>query len=353
MSLWGATVITNLMSAIPWIGQDIVEFIWGGLYIDDPHYGDIVLKILLNAGNSSEIAYGLILIILLLLITCVKIAVTWRQSAGVRSISTSQASQRLHAEDLIYAYLVGFIEGDGYFTVTKNGLYIIYEFGMELSIKDVELLYKIKKLLGVGIISFRKRNDGTETVSFRIRNKNHLKKIVLPIFDMYPMFSNKQHDYLFFRKCLTLDIIYFNDLPEYKRINHPFLNSIDHIINASYFEAWLVGFIEAEGCFSIYNAKKDIEESLTASFDVSQTNGDVIISAIRQYLSFTTKIYLDKTNNSKLKVSSVRSIENIIKFLNKAPVKLQGNKKLQYLLWIKALRKIKRYNDKIIIPSIY
>jgi len=28
MSLWGATVITNLMSAIPWVGQDIVEFIW-------------------------------------------------------------------------------------------------------------------------------------------------------------------------------------------------------------------------------------------------------------------------------------------------------------------------------------
>ena len=26
MSLWGATVITNLLSAIPWIGQDFVEF---------------------------------------------------------------------------------------------------------------------------------------------------------------------------------------------------------------------------------------------------------------------------------------------------------------------------------------
>ena len=25
MSLWGATVITNLISAIPWIGQDVVE----------------------------------------------------------------------------------------------------------------------------------------------------------------------------------------------------------------------------------------------------------------------------------------------------------------------------------------
>ena len=35
MSLWGATVITNLMSAIPWIGQDIVEFIWGGFSINN------------------------------------------------------------------------------------------------------------------------------------------------------------------------------------------------------------------------------------------------------------------------------------------------------------------------------
>nr|YP_009573146.1 cytochrome b [Aspergillus pseudoglaucus]QBF44539.1 cytochrome b [Aspergillus pseudoglaucus] len=42
MSLWGATVITNLMSAIPWIGQDIVEFIWGGLYTDEPQYGDVL-----------------------------------------------------------------------------------------------------------------------------------------------------------------------------------------------------------------------------------------------------------------------------------------------------------------------
>ena len=35
MSLWGATVITNLMSAIPWLGQDIVEFIWGGFSVNN------------------------------------------------------------------------------------------------------------------------------------------------------------------------------------------------------------------------------------------------------------------------------------------------------------------------------
>ncbi len=36
MSYWGATVITNLCSAVPWIGQDLVEFIWGGMSVDNP-----------------------------------------------------------------------------------------------------------------------------------------------------------------------------------------------------------------------------------------------------------------------------------------------------------------------------
>ena len=35
MSLWGATVITNLISAIPWVGGDIVEFIWGGFSVNN------------------------------------------------------------------------------------------------------------------------------------------------------------------------------------------------------------------------------------------------------------------------------------------------------------------------------
>nr|YP_009318413.1 cytochrome b [Goura cristata]CEF52465.1 cytochrome b [Goura cristata minor]APA16982.1 cytochrome b [Goura cristata]ATZ68965.1 cytochrome b [Goura cristata]ATZ68978.1 cytochrome b [Goura cristata]ATZ68991.1 cytochrome b [Goura cristata] len=36
MSFWGATVITNLFSAIPYIGQTIVEWAWGGFSVDNP-----------------------------------------------------------------------------------------------------------------------------------------------------------------------------------------------------------------------------------------------------------------------------------------------------------------------------
>ena len=33
MSFWGATVITNLISAIPFVGDDIVQWVWGGFSI--------------------------------------------------------------------------------------------------------------------------------------------------------------------------------------------------------------------------------------------------------------------------------------------------------------------------------
>nr|YP_009859750.1 cytochrome b [Antodynerus aff. limbatus YN]QKK69231.1 cytochrome b [Antodynerus aff. limbatus GX]QKK69244.1 cytochrome b [Antodynerus aff. limbatus XZ]QKK69257.1 cytochrome b [Antodynerus aff. limbatus YN] len=36
MSLWGATVITNLISAIPYLGNSIVEWIWGGFSVSNP-----------------------------------------------------------------------------------------------------------------------------------------------------------------------------------------------------------------------------------------------------------------------------------------------------------------------------
>src|SRR4029078_6292109 len=36
MSFWGATVITNLFSAIPGVGDSIVTWLWGGFAVDNP-----------------------------------------------------------------------------------------------------------------------------------------------------------------------------------------------------------------------------------------------------------------------------------------------------------------------------
>ena len=247
----------------------------------------------------------------------------------------------------IYAYIVGLYEGAGFFSITKNGKYLTYELGIELSIRDVQLISKIKNILGIGVISFRTRN-GIEMVSLTINNKKHLKNIIIPIFEKYSMFSNKQYDYFRFRDALLLNIIYLNDLPEYTRSNTP-IKTIENIINTSYFPAWLVGFIEAKGCFSSYQSKY----YTIASFYIAQKDGYILISAIKKYLSFTTAIHKDKTNCYKLIVTGVRSVENIIKFLSNQPVKLMGHKKLQYNLWLKKLRKIPRYSQKINIPFNY
>lgn len=70
MSFWGATVITNLFSAIPLVGEDVVTLLWGGFSVDNPtlnrffalHYlfpflivGVVFLHILaLNAYGSNN-----------------------------------------------------------------------------------------------------------------------------------------------------------------------------------------------------------------------------------------------------------------------------------------------------------
>nr|ASY98205.1 cytochrome b [Toxodera hauseri] len=35
MSFWGATVITNLLSAIPYLGMELVQWVWGGFAVDN------------------------------------------------------------------------------------------------------------------------------------------------------------------------------------------------------------------------------------------------------------------------------------------------------------------------------
>lgn len=362
-----ATVITNLLSAIPFIGKDLVPFIWGGFNLfEGPYYSDIILKILLDAEISlrfKQIMYYLILIFI------VKIIMTWGQSAVVKF--NNFATQRLNAENLlktnkyiknnhgfyndyIYAYLVGLIEGDGWINISKKGKYLTYEVGIELNIRDIKLLYKIKDILGIGIIKTRKRITSTgieiELATYSIRNKKHLIEVIIPIFDKYPMLTLKHYDYLNFRYNLLNNTIYYKNYNKYIRDNKP-IYTINEILNKDYFSAWLIGFIEAEGSFGTYKISKD--NSTIAYFEISQTKDTIIINAIKSYLNISNLITIDKTNNYKLKVSSIKGITNIINFMDKTPIKLLGYKKIQYLLFLKSIRQIPKYSNNINIPNIY
>ena len=398
-----ATVITNLLSAIPIFGKDLVELIWGGFKSEGPYYRDIILKILLDAGNFFYIflinIFEIIYFIIQLYNYFIKgiIIIIWNKYSKVKNIITREKSaviqyitkflyfestQRLllninklikififkriytkssnkyksNVRGLSYAYLVGLIEGDGWFSISKKGKYLMYELGLEMNIRDIQLLYKIKKFLGVGKIKIRVRknikNNDINLVRYNIRDKNHLKEIIIPIFDKYPMLTNKQYDYLRFKEALVNDIKLYENLPKYIRPKEP-INSVENILNTSYFSSWLVGFIEAEGCFSIYLSKILNINSYVASFDISQTNSFEIIKAIKDFLNISVNIYEDKNNCFKLKTTSIRNIENIIKFLKNNPVRLLGNKKLQYILFLKKIKILPKYSNKINIPDNY
>jgi hypothetical protein len=272
------------------------------------------------------------------------------------TINNFRDKYKLNVRGLSYGYLVGLIEGDGWISVTKKGKYLTYEVGLEMNIRDIQLLYKIKKTLGIGKIKIRirkdKNNNEIKMASYNIRNKKHLKGIIIPIFDKYPMLTNKQYDYIRFRSLLLNNINLSDNLPKYSRTKEPF-NTVENILKTSYFSEWLIGFIEAEGCFSIYKSKINNNNSYVASFDISQTNSFEIIQAIKIYLNISTKIYKDKTNNFKLKATSIRNIENIIKFLKNNSIRLLGNKKLQYILFLKKIHSIPRYSKSINIPNNY
>lgn len=189
-----ATVITNMASAVPYIGSDLVQFLWGGFKTEGPIKNNF--KILKYAGNSSKL-------------TNIR-----RQSAGIGIRYYSQIPQRLNLEDLTYAKLSGLIEGDGWFSISKKGKYLTYEFGIAaVGCRDIDLIYQIKELLGIGTITFKKVKTSSlkesKSVVFRVRCHVVTINIILPIFDKYPFFSNKQRDYLIFKIQLCWYLILF------------------------------------------------------------------------------------------------------------------------------------------------
>lgn len=222
-------------------------------------------------------------------------------------------------------------------------------------------------MLGVGVVQIRKSappgadfsplggRKSNENVIFRIRSKIHLKNIIIPIFDSYPMFTAKHWDYINFKKNLLENVVLYNDLKNYSRPNNTPFESINNILSSSYFNDWLVGFIEAEGCFTIYKPFNQIYN--TVSFEIRQTNGLQILNAIKIHLrpggrypegadpaglEINSNPYTDKTNSVHLKTTSLKGIQNVINFLNKTDAKLKGYKRLQYILFLKELR----VNDK-------
>jgi hypothetical protein len=260
----------------------------------------------------------------------------------------------LNTEDLIW--LVGFVEGDGCFSVNKNGKYVKYEFSIEVSIRDIQLLYKIKKLLKVGSITTRTRKNGSKISRFKISSKPDLMSFILPIFSKYQMLSSKNKDFFYFKNCLDSGVVFYKDLPVYKKSTEAIYSSVEDLLKVPYFDSWLVGFIEAEGCFSTYHASG--EKNKTSSFSIAQTHEKQLMEALQKKFKLNSKVNekIDSeiSNNISYSIATTSShgVQNVLNFFKNARVKLKGYKKAQYYKWLHELRANARYS-KVKIPNHY
>ena len=104
-------------------------------------------------------------------------------------------------------WITGFVDGEGTFYVGINkhqemtaGWQVLPEFRIVQHQKDIKLLYKLKKYFGCGTV---RKNYG-DRYELRIRKLDHLKNVVIPFFEKYPLQTRKKYDFLSFRKVVLL-----------------------------------------------------------------------------------------------------------------------------------------------------
>jgi hypothetical protein len=105
------------------------------------------------------------------------------------------------------SWISGFTDGEGtfYVGINKNstmtvGYQVLPEFRIVQHKKDIKLLYALKKYFGCGVV----RINHDDRYELRVRSIEHIKNIIIPHFDRYPLITQKKFDYIKFKKIINL-----------------------------------------------------------------------------------------------------------------------------------------------------
>lgn len=116
-----------------------------------------------------------------------------------------QKLQMLENKEIFYQWFVGFVDSDGAFSVTENKRNNTWNlsFSLTQSTYNAKLIFFIKKILGIGGINIEKEKG---LITYRCRNRQDIKKIILPIFEKYKLLTSKEYKFLKFKEiCNILD----------------------------------------------------------------------------------------------------------------------------------------------------
>nr|ALY05408.1 LAGLIDADG protein [Stupenda singularis] len=255
--------------------------------------------------------------------------------------------QRPNAEYLRFLnWLVGFTDGDGTFTInSQNGKYIL-QYSVAQGNRNSQVLYYIKKKLGVGSVV----SSGKGMKVYRIRDRNILRSCIIPIFDEKKLWTVKNYD---FEKVKAASEVLedqelttgekYSKVAEIKEKKAPefYVSPIWSGNNQKIDDDWLIGFCEAEGSWYLVNKGP---ERVAPAFGISQKKDKHVLETIREKLKITSKVKLNKKQGCwMLDTTNRRAVENVRVFFEG---RLKSFKSLEFKLWSKAVYYYDRKNQK-------
>lgn len=248
--------------------------------------------------------------------------------------------QRLNVEDLnFYNWLVGFTDGDGCFNIDlrEKEQKVNFTFKLDQNNYNLRILYLIKSKLKIGLINNSKGGAST----YRVRDREQIKNQIIPIFDLIPLRTSKEFNYLKFKKAIEIwenpNLTKENKIKQIKEIKETKIppNYISNIclnekdINILINKDWLIGFIEAGGSFYItQNCNKyNLEFGLTHKLD------PFLLESIKKRLKINSNLIYYKEKFYKIQTKNTESIKYIIDFFN---LTMKGMKSLEFKIWSRA-----------------
>lgn len=304
----------------------------------------------------------LALVYLKLTNTYVKMCILLRKYAWVKNKCLFSTHQRLNEEHLnkvwFKQWLVGFTDGDGNFSITHQAGKWGLAFKLTQSRYNLRVLYYIKKELGVGSVT----KNGTKG-QLLIRDRKTIEKVILPIFDKYPLLTTKHFDYLRFKKAfyvvkdtnLTTDqksdkLFSLKDSrvplgyisPIWNTVSLPLSLKNDDSLHSIMSKAWLVGFVEAEGSFYLTSKQSS---RIVHGFGLTQKLDKIVLQAMGLILHIPNSVrFKEIYNHYILDTTNSRAIENIIAYFKHT---MKGVKSLEYRIWARSYIKNKGDYDSL------
>ena len=320
-----ATVITNLLSAIPVFGHDLVELIYYKKFL---------------VSTASSIDFNLLISENSVLPTVGTVS-PYALKKGIKV--RLDKSEYLSVPYQFLSFLAGLIDGDGYIQIIKTTKgFIKICLVLQLHLNDLSTLEYVHSVLKIGKITISR--DHKSPNCKLIINKTDLQDIFFPLLIHHGIFfltNNRRSQFNLAMFICEKDIKQFDLIPNY--IDVPSFTILpanpSGYLYLPFFKNWVVGFTTADGSFLI-KANND------ACFQLKQAIHINMFDAFKLLFETCRKTGTENDRFFQLSVSSKKDIQTVINFFSFSGLHpLTGLKYIQYINWLNKLKISTRYKN--------